>query len=240
MRPVWLVCLIFCDSWVAPALAGGFSTEIYAESGTLESEGGTSSTLLIKEKWRRENAPWAFYAGLALDRYAPDARTQTRVAPYLGAEYSLLSSLKLVAEYRRVIETPKSTYSLNDPRLGLVGGYWEEHSLSSRLSLISDSYLEWFWLPRINRGNALTAFTKAGARWRFASATATDLFTEAYARQTDDTNLGRKALELRAGARIAHSFSGWLATVSVFRRYHTFREAPRAEWRAQFTVGGSL
>lgn len=243
-----LVYTIFVCFWgLSPARAETWNTESYAEVSTLEGEGGHSDSAWARARWLIGASPFipVPYLGVAWDRYAPDQAEVSRISPMVGAEIFPLPSLKVFAEYRYVTETPRSTYSKSDPRVGLIGGLWRELPLGGRWALISDSYGEFILVSRISSNPGLTAFSKAGPRVRLAKGLSADLYGEAYARDNDDVNLGRRSLELRYGTRAVYSFAGprnggWSASLAAFRRVHTFRDAPEARWRLLLAVGGTL
>lgn len=226
-------------------MGGTWALATYGEALTLEGEGGYSASAWAHALLLHGQSPWLPipYAGAAAESYAPDRGKLTRVSPLAGAELRLLPELKLFAEYRYVSENPRSAYSRSDFRAGLIGGLWREHLLAEKLSLFSDTYGEFLYLPRISARPTLTLFTKFGPRYRLLPSLSGDLYTEAYGRESDDTNLGRRALELRYGGRAVVSFgrdSSWSASAGAFRRFVSFREAPDSRWRLLLAIGGTL
>jgi len=231
----------------AAARAGRPLVEAYGEFVTLESEGGYASSTWATARWQTGASRWAPmpYLGLAWERYSPEFTSVGRVSPHAGLQLRPIPEIKIFAEYRYVFESPRSAYSRHDARLGVVGGLWREKSLGKH-ALFSDSYGEFLFLPRISDRPAFTAFSKAGPRFRLRPNFAADLFLEAFARESDDVNLGRRAYELRYGSRLVYSFGGprpesnWVATIGAFHRFASFRDAPEAKWRLLIAIGGSL
>ena len=248
IRISFLVYIIFvCLGFAPPAHSQSWNTESYAEVSTLEGEGGHSDSAWARARWLISASPLVPvpYLGVAWDRYSPDQGEVSRISPMVGAEIYPIPALRLFAEYRYVTETPRSTYSKSDPRVGLIGGLWRELPLNDRFSFVFDTYGELILVSRISPNPGFTAFTKAGPRVRVAKGLSADLYGEAYARDNDDVNLGRRALELRYGTRAVYSFAGprnggWSASLAAFRRVHTFRDAPEARWRLLLALGGTL
>jgi hypothetical protein len=160
-------------------------------------------------------------------------------------QFRPIPELKLFAEYRYAIESPRSGYGRSDPRIGAVGGLWRERSIG-RHAIFSDSYGELMFIPRITKRPGATIFSKVGPRFRLKPNFGADLYLEGFARESDDLNLGRRAYELRYGGRLVYSFSGpratsnWVATAGAFHRFASFRDAPEARWRLIVAIGGSL
>lgn len=248
MFPVRTITLIIFLA-LCPVISHGSKRvhlETYGETVSLESEGGRASSLSVKAIYAAKPELRWFprpYIGGAWDRYAPNSGKVQRFSPLAGVELRPLGSWRLFAEYRQVFESPRSGYRRSDPRVGVIGGQWWDLPLGKNFSLFSDSYLDLIAIPRISDNPSLTAFSKFGPRARLEKGIYLDLYGEAYARESDDTNLGRRALELRSGLRSVYAFGedgSWCASAALFRRFHTFRDAPEAEWRLLFALGGSL
>jgi hypothetical protein len=183
------------------------------------------------------------YFGAAAETYRPDTNKLNRFSPLVGAELRILPELKFFTEYRYVSEDPHSSFSRSDFRVGFIAGLWREHAFNPRFSLYSDSYGELISISRISSRPALTAFSKIGPRYRILPMLSGDIFLEAYGRDSDDLNLGRRALELRYGARSVCSLgkdASWALSLAAFRRFVSFRDAPDSRWRGLLAIGGSL
>ncbi len=234
--------------WQISVLALGFSLSAlaetspeisirtYGEASTLESEGGSSSTFYI-EAVRPLVSVVSIYGGVQLESYEPAVGGIKRVAPLAGLELPL-GPVRAFAEYRYVLETPRTQYSQSDPRFGFTGGYWWDHPIFGSWRLFSDSYGEFIAIPRIRWNPTLLAFSKIGVRYPLASWLYFDPFLEAYGRESSDPAFGRNALEARAGARLVVAQEKWSTQISVFRRFATWRDAPEASYRFLLAFGG--
>lgn len=223
---LWAVLLCLPSEAIA-------NTSAYGEVSNLE-ESGFASTLNAKSDFALTQT-FSLYLGAQWEEYRPQNYSIQRVSPLLGMK-RILGPIQLFAEYRYQFENPKSAYTRHDPRLGVTGGYWRE-SIFQVPQIFSDSYGELISIPRIRWKPNLILQTKLGWRQKLHSGLFLDPYLEAYLKQSADPAMGKDAFQLRAGLRFVASAPKWSASLSAFRRIHSFREEAAPRWMGLATMG---
>lgn len=235
-----LLGFVFLFVHFAPVASAAVVPEAYSEFVTLDENNGHSleanARILYRGKFAVEP-----YAGFSYMTYSAYGDSIKRESPLLGLRWQALPFLRLFAEYRYSYDSPSRLPKKDDPRLGLILGHWQEISnLASGFRLASDSYVEFIYMDRYASSPMAAGWTKLLVRGTPANGLYTDAFTEAYALESRDPALGRRAQELRFGAR-----AGWVGerislNAVLFRRFLTLVPAPAARYRVLFAVGANF
>jgi hypothetical protein len=234
---IGLILLLALSIQSAPA---AWKPEAYSEYVTLDENKGSSLEANARLVYRGKSVIEP-YAGFSYLHYSAYRSSIERKSPLIGLRWQALPFLRLFAEYRVSFDSPSRLRKKDDPRLGAVLGHWQEiAALTSKIRLASDSYGEFIYMDRYADSPMAAGWTKLLIRGTPANNLYTDGFAEAYALESRDPALGRRAQELRYGAR-----AGWVGekislNAMVFRRFVTLVPAPAARYRFLFAVGGSF
>lgn len=228
------------------AASAAFSAELYSEHQYLTRERLFASQTQV----RTALTPGTVFPFLQVgndwlsrgeDPFRPAAGSYAHVAPGVGTN---VGPVVLRAETRfRAFYQPSPNQSLVDFRMLAAWGAFTERPVAPRTSLFAEPYTEAVFTSADRRNMLVTAFTRAGGRYRLGTGITFDLYVEPRLQWDRLRRVENNRLEGRLGARLTAVVSG--VTVSGFAaalwtKTTVSSDAPKPGASFLLVVGGPL